>query len=109
MSVRDGGTHPRHGRAYRDPSTPPRRVDGRDRRQHRDGGGHAHGRDGDDPYPDGLYTSLDGEGDDVNPPPARHSLGRTGDGAVAVAFPTDSAAASVDYAGRGGGSGEASP
>jgi hypothetical protein len=75
---------------------------------------------GDDPYPDDLYTSLDGKGNDVlyesldgkgndvYPPPARHSLGWIGDGAVTSAFPIDNVTASGDYAGRGGGSGKAS-
>jgi len=75
---------------------------------------------GDDPYPDDLYTSLDGKGNDVlyesldgkgndvYPPPAQHSLGWIGGDAVTSAFPINNVTVSVDYAGRGGGSGKAS-
>lgn len=75
---------------------------------------------GDDPYPDGLYTSLDGKGNDVlytsldgkgndvYPPPAQHSLSWIGGEAVTAAFPIDNFTVSADYAGRGGGSGKPS-
>ena len=51
---------------------------------------------------------MDGKGNDVYPPPVRHSLGWIGDETVTAAFPIDNVTVSVDYAGRGGGSGKAS-
>ena len=74
---------------------------------------------GDDPFPPTLY-SLDGKGNDVYPPPHQYSLdgkgndvlteslGGVGDDSVTFAFPIDNVSVSVDYAGRGGGSGKAS-
>ena len=53
---------------------------------------------------DVLYESLDGKGNDV----LTESLGGVGDDAVTFAFPIDNVTVSVDYAGRGGGSGKPS-
>ena len=75
---------------------------------------------GDDPYPDDLYASLDGKGNDVlyeamdgkgndvYPPPTQHSLGWTGGDTMTAAFPIDNFTVSAGYAGRGGGSGKPS-
>ena len=53
---------------------------------------------------DVLYESLDGKGNDV----LTESLGGAGDDTVTHAFPIDNVTVSVDYAGRGGGSGKPS-